>query len=253
MPASSIRRRGFPAARVIAMVLASALGLALAAALPLALALPAAAAPATQGSVPTVVSDYVTAPDGLVARLDDLFGKTADGEGLDLGAATTGEIDRAFGWRDDFAAGSSGATAITLLNEWTTTISVDGKPVGFATIFINPDSGDPDLADFAAGADLGLAFAALPADVSLIHDSAHTAWFTLAGTTLTAVVPGDSGVTSSTTLDAYQRVLAQPAVATPAGSNQGTINSVIVIVVAVIAVGAIVFFVGRRRRASTDD
>lgn len=241
MPVKTTRSR-VVAARIGALLLSAAV---------LALA-PVAAADATVGSVPAVVADYAADPHGLLSRLDDLFGRGANGKGLDLTGATVGELDRAFGWREDFLAGKTAPTPITLANEWTTTISVGDKPVGVATVFINPDDDAPDLADFTPDAALGAVFAALPADGSLIHDADHGAWFMLSGTALDALVPGDSGVAKSTTLADYQRRLVAEAGKTPpaSGPNQGTINSTIVIVVAVLGVGVLVFFAGRRRRAS---
>ena len=213
---------------------------------------PAMAAGATQGSVPEIVADYAADPHGLVGRLADLFGKGAGGRGLDFDDSTkVGEIDRAFVWRDDFLAGATDAHPVKRVNEWTATISIAGKPVGVATIWINPSGNVADLADFQEDASMGAAFTGIPADAFLVHDAAHSAWFALEGDTLTVLVPGSSGVDSTTSLLSYRRQLATaiPVSPTDGPMNEGTINSIIVIVVAVLAVIAVVVFLGRRRAA----
>lgn len=218
--------------------------------------LAAGAASASQGSVPAVVADYAADPSGLLFRLEDLFGVGSSGKGLDFGDDTkVGELDRVFAWRDDFLAGATGATPVKLTNQWTSAITIGGKPVGVATIWINPASDEPDLADFAEGASLGTAFTGIPAEAALVQDAAHSAWFTLTADTLTPLVTGDSGVTAPVSLASYQeRVVADAAKppAAPAASNLGAVNSVIVVILALVVVAALIVFTGRSRRTVDD-
>ena len=47
--------------------------------------------------MPSEVSRYATDPDGLIARLDDLFGVTVSGQGLEFDDTTeAGAINRAW-------------------------------------------------------------------------------------------------------------------------------------------------------------
>jgi len=218
--------------------------------------LAASSAAATAGSVPSVVAAYAADPAGLLARLDDLFGVGSTGKGLDFGDDTkVGELDRVFVWSDDFLAGKTDAAATKRVNEWTATITIADKPVGVATIWINPAGDAPDLADFTRGASLGAAFAGIPAEATLVHDTAHSAWFTLTDAALTPLDPGSSGVRTTTTLTAYQKTLVAEEAAPPASEatdNRGAINSIVVVVVALIVVAALVVLTGRHSRMTAD-
>jgi hypothetical protein len=201
--------------------------------------------------VPSVVAAYAADPGGLVARLDDLFGVGATGSGLDFGdTAKVGELDRVFVWRADFLAGVTGPNPIKRVNEWTATVTIADKPVGVATIWINPAGDVPDLANFAAGASIGAAFAGIPATAALVHDPLRSAWFTLEGNDLAPLVAGDSGLESATTLSAYQGLIADAgrSVAPVEAPNSGAMNSIIVIAIAVVAVVGLVLVLGRRSR-----
>lgn len=251
MPAKTRRRNGL-VSRSAALLLAVGALVALFVGAPLA----AGSAWATQGSVPSLVAAYAADPAGLVARLHDLFGPNAKGEGLDFGDDTTaGEIDRAFTWRDDFLAGMTDSSPIKLVNEWTTVISVGDRPVGVATIWINPATDRPELADFTEDGALGTAFTAIPAQAAVVHDTAHSAWFALTGTTLAVLAPGTSGVASDATLATYQQRLvdeAQRPPIAPAAVDQGAINSIIVVVIALVVVVALVILAGRRSIRAMD-
>jgi hypothetical protein len=210
-----------------------------------------ATAAASEGSVPSVVAAYAADPGGLIARLDDLFGIGATGSGLNFGnTAKVGELDRVFVWRADFLAGVTGPNPIKRVNEWTATVTIADKPVGVATIWINPAGDVPDLADFAEGASVGAAFEGIPATAALVHDPARSAWFTLEGNDLTPIVAGDSGIESVTTLSTYQSHIADAgkSVAPVDVPNSGAMNSIIVIAIAVVAVVGFVLVLGRRSR-----
>jgi hypothetical protein len=214
-----------------------------------------APAAASEGSVPSVVAAYAADPAGLLARLDDLFGVGVGGKGLDFGdTAKIGELDRVFVWRTAFLSGVAGPNPIKLVNEWTATVTIAGKPVGVATIWINPAGDVPDLADFVQGAALGAAFAGIPATAALVHDTTRSAWFTLEGDALTPIVGGDSGVGSVTTLSAYQGLVADVGTPAPRADppNSGAMNSIVVVAIAIVAVVGIVLFLGRRSRRLGD-
>ena len=74
------RRRSHSRARIgAALTLLAAFALAL---------VGAPAATASQGSVPAEVSAYAADPNGLVSRLDDLFGIGSGGAGIDFNETT---------------------------------------------------------------------------------------------------------------------------------------------------------------------
>lgn len=216
----------------------------------------APAASASDGSVPPEVAAYATDPDGLVARLADLFGPTADGRGIDFDETTTvGQLNRAFVFTDAFLAGESTQTPIELVNEWTAPISLAEQPVGLAVIWINQTTIDPELADFTADAAVATALADVPADAALVHDADRQAWFALTGSELVALVPGSSGVAESTTLGRYQQRIVDAAADARAPAEPGAPSlAVLVIVVSlVVIVGVLVWPLGRewmRRRRS---
>lgn len=203
-----------------------------------------------------MVAAYASDPAGLLARLDDLFGVGASGKGLDFGTDTkVGEVDRVWVWREAFLAGSKTSKPTKLVNEWTAAITIADKPVGVAIIWINTETDKPDLADFTMGASLGTAFTGIPADAALVHDTVHSAWFALEGDALTPLVAGTSGVDAATTLSSYQgRVVSEGsgAPATEQPSNQGAINSIVAVGVAILAVAGILILTGRRSRRTMD-
>lgn len=200
------------------------------------------AALATEGSVPGEVSRYAADPDGMLPRLNDVFGVGADGQGIDFDDTTkAGPISRVFVWTDDFLAGARTDSPIELVNEWVTGISINEKPIGVATIWINQSTVAPELADFVRGVDFAVALSDLPADASLVHDPAREAWFTLVGTALTPVVAGTSGISGPTTVSVFQNlILNRTDVAAPVAP---AIDPTIVIGGAAIAIAIIVIVV----------
>ena len=221
---------------------------------------PALVASASQGSVPIVVAAYASDPAGLIARLTDLFGPGTSGTGIAFDDTTkVGQLNRVYGFTNDFAAGTTNENPVRLTNEWTAPITVADSPVGLATIWINPQTDDPELADFVADPAAGKALADVPADAYLIHDAPRQAWLTLKADALTALVPGSTGLTGATTAIEYRtRVLSlgasnSPVVAPPTG--QGAINSIVIVSVAILATAAILLAPGwrRRRKAAASD
>jgi len=211
------------------------------------------AASASQGSVPGVVAAYASDPAGLVARLADLFGPGKAGKGITFDDTTkVGQLNRAFAFTPEFTAGTTNENPIRLTNEWTAPITVAGSPVGLATIWINPQTNDPELADFVAAPGTGKALTDVPADAYLIHDAPRGAWVTLQADVVTALVPGSTGLTGpTTTIDYRTRVLSlgetnSPVVGAPTG--QGAINSIVIVSVAVLVTVAILLAPAWRRR-----
>jgi hypothetical protein len=214
---------------------------------------PVTTAFASQGSVPSVVSDYAANPQGLLARLADLFGPGKGGTGIAFDdTAKVGQLNRAYAFTNDFAQEKTNENPIRLTNEWTAPISVADSPVGLATIWINPQTDDPELAGFVADPVAGKALADVPAAGYLIHDEPRQAWLTLDADVLTALVPGSTGLTGPTTAIEYRtRVLSADAtgtavVAPPTG--QGAINSIVIVSVALLVTAAILLAPGWRRR-----
>jgi hypothetical protein len=202
-----------------------------------ALLVAAPSAIASEGSVPSEVTRYATAPDGLVAQLDDLFGVGGDGKGIDFDDTTkVGQLNRVFVFTAAFAAGEATDTPVELSNEWTAPITIADKPVALSTIWINPDSVMPELADFYQDPDLAAALADVPADAYLVRDVPRGAWFTLLGDTLTPVLAGESGVEGETSLDDYQPTVAGGVADPGSPANTGAILSVAIIAAAAIAV-----------------
>jgi hypothetical protein len=228
MPASrSVGLRGVTAA-VLAVPLAAVL----------LVAVPAAPAEASLGSVPVVVSDYVSG-GGMVARLEELYGPGRKGAGVEFDQTTKpGPISRVYEWTDDRYAHPHSDHPIQLTNYWTVPITISGKAVGVAAVWINPRNDAPELAQFTASAALATALANVPADAALVHDAATSAWFGVAGATANPLVPGRSGVTTATPVaDLALRREAAPTT-TGGGANPeiGLAVGVLALLIAVIAV-----------------
>lgn len=219
----------------------------------------APAAAASQGSVPAEVVAYAKDPDGLLARLDDLFGVDAGGDGIEFDeTAGVGQLNRVFVFTPAFLAGEATETPVERANEWTAPIELRGEPLGLATIWINQSTVDPELADFVGDPELATALADVPADAYLVRDSQHDAWFTLVGEDLTLLVPGSTGLDAPTTLAAYQRWLADEQAATePVQRSQVSGLAITVIVVSALVVVAVIVLplvrdLARKRRVGPD-
>lgn len=213
-------------------------------------------ASATQGSVPPEIVEYTTDPDGLLFRLNDVYGVGGNGQGIDFDETTkAGPLYRVFVWTDEFVAGEQTETPVRRLNEWITTISINEKPVGIATIWINDSSLLPELASFERGVALSGIFVDLPQEATLIRDDERGAWLTLIDTTVNPIEPGTSGLSAPTTLNAYRNVLSsrgEPILATPR-ADEGLRIGLFTIggLLAVIAVALLI--PGRRRTPAVQD
>jgi hypothetical protein len=215
---------------------------------------------ASQGSVPDVVSSYASDPSGLLASVKDLFGPGTSGTGIAFDDTTkVGQLNRAFVFTAEFVSGSTNVHPLKLTNEWSAPILVADAPVGLATVWINPQTQTPELADFIADASAGMALTDVPADAYVVHDEPRHAWLTLVGDVLTVLVPGTSGVSGPTTVIDYRaRVLSVGATSEPVDSqpaSQGAINSIVIVSVAVLLIAAVLLAPGwraRRRNAAAD-
>lgn len=196
---------------------------------------------------------YTTAKDGLVTKLNDVFGVGGKGSGIDFNDTTTaGPLSRVFVWTPDFLTGTATDVPVERLNEWVTTISIDDKVVGFATIWINDSTVEPELATFTRGLALGTALLTVPADATLVRDDLAGAWFTLTGAALAPLDPGTSGVDAVTPLASYQRILVgdRPTDGTASGPNPGLVFGGITLGAVIVLVAATLVLLSRRRVAA---
>lgn len=208
-------------------------------------------ASASEGSVPAEVTAYANAPDGLVSRLDDLFGGSG---GIEFDDTTkVGQINRVHTFTEDFIAGLDTETPVELANEWTAPVTIADEPVGLATIWINPASVEPELADFVVDVDFTTLLSDVPAEAYLVRDSERAAWFTLVDGNLTALVSGTSGITGPTPVGVYQDLMinrSSQAPAEPSGPDAAAFAPALLIALAVLVVVAFLLVpqvVARRR------
>jgi len=160
-------------------------------------------------TVPEPVARYVAA--GLIPRVEKLYGPGKDaGSGIAFDDTTkVGGIHRIYSWTSSFLSGTTTDAPTELTNTWVAPITVKDLPVGLATVWIDPESDDPELADFDLGPALVSALAKAPTGTVLIRDDSHSAWFASDGTTITPLVTGTSGVAVPTTIALYQHTLPQ--------------------------------------------
>ena len=202
--------------------------------------------------VPENVGQYFTS--GLVPRLANLFGAKAGAEVVFDNGAKVGPIHRVLVWTTAYLSGAKTADPTQITNSWVAPISAaDGTVAGVATVWINPASSQPELADFSTGPALATALATAPPGTLLIRDDSRSAWFATDGKTLTPLISGSSGIATTTTPDAYQRqfTLTSPA-SVESAPNGGLLIAVLVLGVVVVLLAVFVLLPDRRRRASVD-
>ena len=202
--------------------------------------------------VPENVGQYFTS--GLVPRLANLFGAKAGAEVVFDSSAKVGPIHRVLVWTTAYLSGAKTAEPTQITNSWVAPISAaDGTVAGVATVWINPASSQPELADFSIGPALATALATAPPGTLLIRDDSRSAWFATDGKTLTPLISGSSGIATITTPDAYQRqfTLTSPA-SVESAPNGGLLIAVLVLGVVVVLLAVFVLLPDRRRRASVD-
>ena len=202
--------------------------------------------------VPENVGQYFSS--GLVPRLANLFGAKAGAEVVFDSSAKVGAIHRVLVFTTAYLSGAKTAEPTQITNSWVAPISAaDGTVAGVATVWINPASSQPELADFSTGAALATALATAPPGTLLIRDDSRSAWFATDGKTLTSLISGSSGIATTTTPDAYQRqfTLTSPA-SVESAPNGGLLIAVLVLGVVVVLLAVFVLLPDRRRRASVD-
>ena len=215
----------------------------------------AAAVPA-EGSVPSEVAAYV-ADGSLVAQLNDVYGVDAEGDGIAFDeTTTTGVIERVHHFSDALREGEDTDHPLDIVNEWIVPISIAEKPVGLATVWINPASVRPELASFAADADLATALSAVPDGSSLVHDEVSAAWLALAADgTLTPLVPGTTGLSTPVPIDDIALLPPEGDTDSAAGdpaTGVGFAIAVILLLLAIIIVALIVPSLRKKKPVDAD-
>ncbi len=193
---------------------------------------PAGTASASLGSVPAEVAAYV-ANGGMVTRLNNVYGKNAVGAGVDFNATTkAGAISRVYEWTSTRLTDVKTDHPVQLTNNWVVPITIADKPVGLATIWINPQSAAPELANFDQMLGLAKALEAVPATAALVRDTTTHAWLALDAGTVTPLIAGTSGLSTPAPVDS----LTLSAGATPAAPRQPATG----LVLAIVGVGVVV-------------
>jgi hypothetical protein len=208
---------------------------------------PIQTAVASAGSVPPEVTEYVT--DGSLAeRLYALYGLDASGEGIDFDETTKpGPISRVWVWTDERLAGEPTDHPVQLTNNWVVPIVIAEEPVGYATIWINPELEAPELARFDADPDAAVALAAVPPAAQLVRDDGAEAWFALENGMLTPLVPGSSGLETPAPVDEVAIVApVEPEPQAPADSGPGLALAVGVLVLLAVVMAASLLVAARR-------
>ncbi len=203
----------------------------------------------TEPNLPEPVADYIAS--GLIPRLTDLYrpgAKGGTGVVFDDSAAAGG-VHRVFSW-SPASSGGSADRPLRLTNRWLVPVTVHKKVVGLATVWINPGTDAPELADFALGPDLAAALAAAPPGYVLVDDATRSAWFASDGVQLVPLVSGGSGVDAATSVAAYEKRTAHdvPAPAAAPSGNQGLLIAGAVLAVVVVGLALFVLLPDRRRR-----
>ena len=217
--ASPVFRRAAVAALLCGLFAALALG-------------PAGAASASLGSVPAEVAAYV-ANGGMVTRLNNVYGKNAAGAGVNFNATTkAGAISRVYEWTSTRLTNVKTDHPVQLTNNWVVPITIADKPVGLATIWINPQSAAPELANFEPMPGLAAALEAVPATAALVRDTTTHAWLALDAGTVTPLIAGTSGLSTPAPVDS----LTLSAGAAPTGPRPPVAG----LVLAIIGVGVVV-------------
>jgi hypothetical protein len=211
---------------------------------------PAAAASASLGSVPAEVTAYVSS-GAMVARLNDVYGPNASGTaGITFDDTTkAGPISRVYEWTADRLANHATDHPVQLTNNWVVPITIGGASVGLATIWINPQTVDAELASFDPSAALGTALTTVPATAALVRDPATGAWLALADGKVTPLVAGKSGLTKPVPVSALKL---SPTTAAPIATTEP--NTGLALAIGIVGLIVIIIIVAlllpRGRRAA---
>lgn len=199
--------------------------------------------------VPEEVASYFAT--GLVPRLADLYGS-----GSFDATTKVGVVRRVLAFTKAFRSGGDSTTPTELTNNWVAPVSTkDDVVLGLATVWINPGSDLPELANFAPGTATVAALAAAPAGALLVRDDPTGAWFASDGTTITPLVRGTSGVTSALPNAQFRKKLVVDTPAPANEPNQGLLVAGIVLGIVVVLLAGFVMLPDRRRArvGSADD
>jgi len=210
----------------------------------------AVAASASLGSVPAEVTAYVTS-GAMVARLNDVYGPNASGTaGITFDATTkAGPISRVYEWTAERLANHGTDHPVQLTNNWVGPITIGGASVGLATIWINPQTVDAELAEFTPSAALGTALTTVPATAALVRDPATGAWLALADGKVTPLIAGKSGLTGTVPVDSLKLAPVGPAPVVTTEPNTGLALAIgIVGLIVIIIVVALLLPRGRRAK-----
>lgn len=211
--------------------------------------------------VPELVADYFGT--GLLPRLIDLYGPGADGtSGIDfaLSATVVGDVVRVMEWTDEFRSGARTDRAVQPTNRWIAAVShslaadgtqTDLRALGVATVWINPYSNEPELANFVPSDDLGPILMAAPDGAMLVHDEEQGSWFALVGNGLTPLAQGEAGaVGPAMSLSDAQGSLWHQLETLPQGpANNGFLIAGLTLAFVVILLAVFVLVPDRRRSA----
>ena len=239
-PRRAARRRALSALGAMIALGAGVAGLTLGA---------AGAASASLGSVPPEVTAYVTS-GAMVGRLNDVYGPNASGTaGIKFDDTTKpGPISRVYEWTTDRLANRQTDHPVQLTNNWVVPITIGGKSVGLATIWINPQTVDAELADFLPSAALGTALTTVPEKAALVRDTTSGAWLALADGTVTPLVAGTSGLTGPVPVGSLKLSPASPAPGATSEPNTG-LGLAIGVVGLIVIVILVALLLPRGRRA----
>lgn len=201
--------------------------------------------------MPSEVRSYV-ADGSLVAQLNDVYGVSAAGEGIDFDDTTKpGAIERVHVWSAELRAGLQTEHPVDLLNEWIVPVAVADAPVGVATVWINPSTVRPELASFETDAELATALSAVPDGSSLVHDVESAAWFALAADgTLTPLVAGSTGLSTPVPLDDVAILPAADGEVAAGGDPNTGVGFAVAVVLVLLAVIVVALIVPGRSRAT---
>ncbi|MEO6115828.1 MAG: hypothetical protein ABIP33_05540 [Pseudolysinimonas sp.] len=211
---------------------------------------PAGAASASLGSVPAEVGAYVTS-GAMVARLNDVYGPNAAGNaGIKFDETTkAGPISRVYEWTTERLANHVTDHPVQLTNNWVVPITIGGRSIGLATIWINPQTVSAELAAFAPSADLGTALTTVPATAALVRDTTTGAWLALADGKVTPLVAGNSGLTGAVPVNSLKL---SPTSQTPIRTTEPNTGLALAIgvvgLIVIIIVVALLLPRGRRAR-----
>jgi hypothetical protein len=137
---------------------------------------------------------------------------------------------------------------VQLTNNWVVPITIGGTSVGLATIWINPQTVDAELAEFTPSAKLGTALTTVPATAALVRDPATGAWLALADGKVTALVAGKSGITSPVPVGSLELSPKAPAPVATTEPNTGLALAIGVVALILIII-VVALLMPRRRRA----